>query len=61
MKRYNIMYNVGKFKYLVNYCFGQMKHKDGSDFFVVATFTSKEKFNIFIESLKCKGYVEATN
>jgi hypothetical protein len=57
MKRYNIQYNIGKCKYLVNYHNGITKHKDGSDFFDIATFTNKEKFNVFITSLKCKGFV----
>jgi hypothetical protein len=58
-KRYNIMYNVGKAKYLVNYHNGISKHNDGSDFFDIATFTNKEKFNIFITSLQTKGFIES--
>jgi len=59
MKRYNIQYNVGKCKYLVNYHNGISKHQDGSDFFDIATFTTKEKFDIFITNLNCKGFVNA--
>lgn len=58
-KRYNIMYNVGKVKYLVNYHNGISKHEDVSDFFDIATFTNKEKFNIFITSLQTKGFIES--
>lgn len=58
MKRYNIQHNVGKCKYLVNYHNGITKHKDGSDFFDIATFTSKEKFKVFETSLLTKGYVK---
>ena len=57
MKIYNIKYNVGRCKYLVNYHNGKSKHKDGSDFFDIATFTNKKKFKTFIESLECKGFV----
>ena len=58
MKNYNIQYNVGKVKYLVNYHNGVSKHTDGSKFYDIATFTNKEKFNVFITSLECKGYVK---
>ena len=56
MKRYNIQYNIGKVKYLVNYHNGITKHNDGSDFFDIATFTDKRSFEVFIESLNCKGF-----
>lgn len=59
MKRYNIMYNVGKAKYVVNYHNGVSKHNDGSDFFDIATFTNKIKLNTFVTSLECKGYRES--
>ena len=58
MKRYNIQFNVGKCKYLVNYHNGITKHNDGSDFFDIATFTNKEKFKVFEISLITKGYVK---
>ena len=57
MKRYNIQYNVGKCKYLVNYHNGISKHLDGSDLFDIATFTNKEKFKVFITALECKGFI----
>ena len=47
---YNIMYNVGKVKYLVNYHTGK-KYKDGSKFFDIATFKNKKKMNDFINNL----------
>ena len=50
-KEYNIMYNVGKAKYVVNYYTGK-KHKDGSKFFDIAIFKSKKKMNEFIEKIK---------
>jgi len=48
---YNIMYNVGKAKYLLNYYTGKT-HKDGSKFFDIAIFKNKEKLNEFIDNLK---------
>ena len=48
---YNIMYNVGRAKYLVNYYTGK-KHKDGSKFFDIKIFKNKKKMNMFIKSLK---------
>jgi len=45
---YNIMYNVGEVKYLLNYYTGK-KHKDGSKFFDIATFKNKKKMNEFID------------
>lgn len=48
---YNIQYNVGRAKYVVNYHDGVKKHKDGSKFFEIAIFKSKIKLNQFIKSL----------
>ena len=56
MKRFNIQHNVGKVKYLVNYHDGIKKHKDGSNFYDIATFTNKVKLNAFVKSLAQKGY-----
>lgn len=58
MKQFNIQYNVGKVKYLVNYHNGIKLFDDGSMFFDIATFTDKEKFKVFKESLIMKGYKE---
>jgi len=48
---YNIMYNVGEVKYLVNYYTGK-KYKDGSKFYDIATFKNKKKMEKFINSLE---------
>ena len=56
MNRYNIQYNVGKAKYLVNYHHTNKKHADGSDFYDIAIFTNKVKLNAFVKSLAQKGY-----
>ncbi len=58
MKKYDVQFNVGRCKYLVNYHNGISKHNDGSEFFDIATFTNKKKFEVFIESLECNGYVK---
>lgn len=47
---YNIMFNVGKAKYVLNYYTGE-KHKDGSKFFDIATFKNKVKFNKYLKEL----------
>ena len=57
MKRYHTMNRVGKVKYLVCYHDGNKKHKDGSDFFDIATFKNKKKLNGFISALVSKGYL----
>lgn len=48
---YNISYNVGKTKYLVNYYTGK-KHRDGSKFFDIAIFKNKKKMQEFIKTFK---------
>jgi hypothetical protein len=58
MKRYNIQYNIGKAKYVINYHNGIKKHKDNSDFFDIAIFKNKKEFNSFEKTLICEGYVE---
>lgn len=56
MKYFNIIRNVGKSKYVVNYHDGVKQHKDGSEFFDIAIFNSKRKLDIFTEELKMQGY-----
>lgn len=58
MKRFNLMYNVGKSKYVINYHDGIKKHKDGSDFFDIAIFTNKKEFQAFIRELTGNGYIQ---
>jgi len=50
--KYNIMYNVGTIKYLVNFSDGTKKERDGSEFWDIRTFKSKVKMNKFIKTLK---------
>ena len=51
MKRYNLMHNIGKAKYVVNFHDGIKKHKDGSDFFDIRIFKNKLKCNCLINDL----------
>jgi hypothetical protein len=57
MKHFNIQYNIGKSKYLVNYYNGINRHKDGSMFFDIAIFKNKPALNMFIGKLINNGYV----
>lgn len=57
-KRFNIMFNVGRAKYVVNFHNGVSTHKDGSDFFGIATFSNKVKFNAFQKELLGEGYTQ---
>jgi len=57
-KEYNIMYNIGRAKYVVNSHDGIKTHRDGSRFFDVAIFKNKKKLNLYIKSLKENGYAE---
>ncbi|HZK32869.1 MAG TPA: hypothetical protein VFC60_00055 [Tissierellaceae bacterium] len=59
MKKYNIMYNIGKVKYLVNYHDGVKTYKDGSKFYDIRIFSNKVKMNNFIKELKNNGYIKA--
>lgn len=57
-KRYNIQYNIGKSKYVVNYHDGVKTHLDGSNFYDIAIFRNKKELNKYIQVLKSYGYVE---
>lgn len=61
MKQYNIMYNVGKCKYVVNYHDGIKKHDDGSNFYDIAIFRNKKKMNSFVSELIKEGYIYWNN
>lgn len=58
MKQYYTMQNIGKVKYLVNFHNGVKKHKDGSSFYDIRTFTNKNLFDKFVKELKNNGYKE---
>lgn len=53
MKIY-VQHNIGKAKHVVSYSDGLKKHPDGSEFFDVKIFKSKEKMNTFIKELNAE-------
>lgn len=57
-KQYNLMRNIGKAKFVVNFHDGVKTHKDGSDFFDIAIFKNKKKKDDFIKDLKKAGYIQ---
>jgi ferritin len=59
-KDYNIMENVGRSRYVVNYHDGEKTHKDGSAFYDVKIFGNKVDLEKFEKELKRKGYKEAS-
>lgn len=58
MKNYNVMTNIGRCKYLVNFHDGIQKHKDGGEFFDIRIFKNKPSMNAFIRKLRDEGYSE---
>lgn len=58
MKEFNLMFNVGRAKYVINYHDGKKLHKDGSRFFDILLFRNKRKFEKAIKNLLVDGYVE---
>ncbi len=58
-KTFRIMFNIGKSKYVVNFCDGQKAHRDGSPFFDIRIFKNKRIMASFITDLKHQGYSEA--
>lgn len=56
MKNYYIQGGIGKIKHLVNYHNGEKKHKDGSPFYDIKTFTNKKDLNKFEKQLIKEGY-----
>lgn len=59
MKRYNLDFNIGRSKYVVNFHDGVKTHKDGSPFYDIAIYSNKRKMEAFVRRLKKLGYVEA--
>ena len=59
MKIFNIQYNIGRAKYVVNFHNGINTHKDGSPFFDINIFKNKKKLNAFLNVLKTDGYIES--
>lgn len=59
MKRYNLDFNIGRSKYVVNFHDGVKTHKDGSPFYDIAIYSNKRKMEAFVRRLQKLGYVEA--
>ena len=57
-KVYYEQHGIGNVKYTVNFFDGISKHKDGSDFYDIRTFSNKKKLNAFISELEKDGYVK---
>ena len=55
-KRYNIMENVGKVKYLINFHEGVKIHTDGSPFYDIRSFKNKVDLSKFEQKLLKEGY-----
>lgn len=58
MKTFNLQYNIGKVKYVINFHDGFSTHPDGSPFFEIRTFTNKKERNKFITKLKKYAYTQ---
>lgn len=61
MKLYNINYNIGRVKYVVNFHDGTKKYKDGSNFYDIRLFSNKKKMNAFVSELLKDGYTYGNN
>lgn len=57
-KNFNIMNNVGRAKYVVNFYDGVQTHKDGSPFYCVTIFKNKKKLKAYTDKLLSEGYIE---
>ena len=51
--------NIGSAKYVINTHNGIDKHKDGSRFYGIETFSNKKKFSKKINELIASGYKES--
>jgi len=58
MKKYEIMYNIGHAKYVVNFHDGIKKYEDGSDFYDINIFKNKKLLTAFVHELVGDGYRE---
>jgi len=55
-KQFNLMYNVGRAKYVINYHDGIDTHSDGSPFFGIRLFSNKRLFEKAQKDLIKQGY-----
>lgn len=59
MKQFNLQYNVGKAKYVINIHDGVSTHNDGSPFYGIEIFKNKRIFNARTKELLKGGYIES--
>lgn len=57
-KNFNIMENIGKCRYVINFHDGAMTHRDGSPFYGIRIVSNKRALNREVKALKADGYVE---
>lgn len=57
-KRFNILTNIGRARYVVNFHDGEKQHPDGSPFFDIAIFENKKAARRFVAGLRRDGYEE---
>jgi hypothetical protein len=55
-KTYNVMHNVGKSKYVVNFHNGEKTYSDGSPFFDIEIFKNLKGLKAFTKKLESEGY-----
>ena len=55
-KMYNVMFSIGRAKYVVNYHDGIKTHGDGSPFFDISIFRNKVDLNNFVDALERNKY-----
>ena len=58
-KKYNIQYNIGKSKYVVNFYDGIKENRDGSPAYDIMIFKNKKRMNTYLQELYKEGYREA--
>jgi len=58
MKKFNLQYNIGSVRYVINYYDGISTHKDGSPFWGIYTFSNKKERDKRIKQLIKEGYIE---
>jgi hypothetical protein len=58
MKTFYTQNNIGKAKYTISYHDGISKHNDGSNFFGIAIFSNKKKFEERKNQMLNDGYTQ---
>lgn len=58
-KMFNVMQNIGKCRYVVNFHDGEKTHRDGSPFFDIHIFSRKKDLQKCVKELRSAGYIES--